>query len=83
MAEPTTITLENMDRLKIDEIGRLYWDGKMVITEALLQLPTRIQIVGGIAAIVTILRHAAFPVSRGRFRGAADATIRGMTRGSR
>lgn len=38
MAKFNTITLEQLDRLGVDESGKLYWDGKPVVTEEKISL---------------------------------------------
>ena len=47
----TTITLEQLARLSIDETNRLYWDDEKIITQTMIDLPTWVDIAVGIAAI--------------------------------
>ena len=55
------ITLDQLDRLSVDDAGRLYWDGQQIVTT--LSLPWYVNlaiIVGALAAVV----GAVWPITR-------------------
>lgn len=60
-AEPKRISMEQLDRLSVDEENRLYWDGKEVVTT--LSLPRSVNI-AIIAAAVAAAIAALWPIVR-------------------
>ncbi len=56
MANVKTISLDQLDRLGIDEANRLYWDGKPLVTEERIVLARWVNaavITGAAATVVT------------------------------
>ncbi|MDP2002904.1 MAG: hypothetical protein Q8J86_08230 [Desulfurivibrionaceae bacterium] len=56
-----TITLDQLDRLGIDETNKLYWDGKPLVTEERIVLARWVNIaviVGAVAALITAVVEA-------------------------
>lgn len=53
------ITLNDLNRLSIDEDNNLYWDEKPLVTEKKVSLSNVERFVGGIVALVTVLSLSA------------------------
>ena len=52
------ITVDDLERMEIDtETGQLFWDGRLVITELILGMPTWAEIAVGVAAIAVVLNY--------------------------
>lgn len=64
MAEPQPITLDNLSRLSVDEVGRLFWDNQEVVTTMALPWWVNFSIVvtaagtaiGGLATLYIALK---------------------------
>ena len=54
----TTITLENLDNLQVDDANRLYWMGDKIITDMMINLPGWVEWAGGITAILVAVYTA-------------------------
>ncbi len=55
MPNVKTITLEQLDRLGIDEANKLYWDGKPLVTEERIVLARWVNIAVVVGAAATAL----------------------------
>jgi hypothetical protein len=73
MSGPQPITIDQLGRLAVDASGRLYWDGKEIVTT--LSLPWYVDIaiiIGATAAVIS----AAWPVVRYFFLDRKDLARR-------
>ena len=60
----TTVTLENLENLQVDEANRLYWQGERIITDVMIDFPTWVDwtlavgtiVIAGSTAVMMVVR---------------------------
>jgi hypothetical protein len=55
MADPKQVTIDQLGNFSIDDAGRLYWKNKVVQTESVVVLSSRLTVWAAIVAIATII----------------------------